>query len=390
VVTAYQSVNTKLSALQTAADDLSQLSTWRGVKPVSSSSAVTAAATANVTNPATGSFTFDVVNLARAQVSTARVASTGDVTSQDLIYVTTGDGDPVAVDISADKSAQGISNAINAAGLTLKSSVVKTSTGDSVLQLTSTRTGLDNAFTVDGVDFDLKTAIAAQDALLQVGGADEDGGYSVTSSSNTFTDLMAGVTLTATRVESGVTVDVASDISGIAAKFQAIIDAANSALSEVTTQTAYNAASGKGSTLTGDFMVRQISTAVLSAVSQGQADIGSLSSIGIQLDRSGKLTFDAKAFEAAYDADPSKIQTAGVAFADTFEALAKKQTSNITAAITGRKTLIDSMNDQIDSWDIRLSARQAALQKQYATLETSLSGLKSQSTWLSGQIASLG
>ena len=386
VVTAYQSVNTKISALKTAADSLGQLSTWRGVKPVASSTSVTATATAGSTNTATGSITFDVVALAKAQVSTARVASEGNVTGGATLTVTTGTGDPVAIDISADQSAQGISDAINAAGLSVKASVVKTGSGDSVLQFTGTKTGAENAFTVEGLDFDVKTAVAASDATLQVGGSSEEGGYSVTSSTNTFTGLMSGVTLTATKLETGVTVDVSADTSGIADKIKAMVDAANDLLTEVGKQTAFNAGTGKGSTLTGDFTVRQISQAVLSTVSQGQSDLGSLSKIGIELDRSGKLTFKKETFEAAYKADPGTIQTAGLSFAETVENLTIKQTADVTNAVTGRKSYIDSMNAQIDNWDIRLSARQEALTKQYASLETALSNLKSQSSYLSSQL----
>jgi flagellar hook-associated protein 2 len=58
----------------------------------------------------------------------------------------------------------------------------------------------------------------------------------------------------------------------------------------------------------------------------------------------------------------------------------------VTNAVTGRKSYIDSMNAQIDNWDIRLSARQEALTKQYASLETALSNLKSQSSYLSSQL----
>jgi flagellar hook-associated protein 2 len=386
VVTAYQSVNTKIASLKTAADSLGQLSTWRGVKPVSSSTAVTATATAGSTNTTTGSITFDVVSLARAQVSTARVPSEGAVTGGSTLTVTTGTGDPASVDISADQSAQGISDAINAAGLGVKASVVKTSSGDSVLQLTGTKTGAENAFTVEGLDFEVKTAVTAQDATVQVGGAEEEGGYTVTSSTNTFTGLMNGVTLTASKVETGVTVDVTTDTTGIADKIKAMVDAANDLLTEVGKQTAYNAGTGKASTLTGDFMVRQISQAVLSTVSQGQADLGSLSKMGVELDRSGKLTFKKDTFEAAYNADPGKLQTAGISFADTVENLTIKQTADVTNAVTGRKSFIDSMNAQIDNWDIRLSARQEALTKQYASLETALSNLRSQSSYLSSQL----
>ena len=395
-VTAYQSVNTKLAALKTAADDLSQLHTWRAVKPVSSSPAVTATAVSGTTNATAGSITFDVVALARAQVSTARVAAGAENSTSGITITIAGVDadeddvpDEVNIDISEDRTPNGIATAVNAAGIGVKASVVTTSTGESVLQFTSTQTGVAGGFTIGGLDFELKQAVPPQDALVQVGGADEDGGYSVTSSTNTFTGLMSGVSLTATKVESGVTIDATADTDGIADKIKAMVDAANSVLSEVGKQTAYDAASGKGSTLSGDFMVRQITQAVLSAVSQGHgtgADQVSLNKLGIQLERSGKLAFNKTDFESAYKLDPAKIQAAGIGVADTFEALAKKQTDNVTAAVTGRKSVIDSMNDQIDNWDIRLSARQVALTKQYASLETALSNLRSQSSYLSSQL----
>ncbi|GLY96859.1 flagellar filament capping protein FliD [Actinoplanes sp. NBRC 103695] len=386
VVTAYQSVNTKLAALKTAGNDLSQLSTWRSIKPASTSTAVTAAATPGVTSPQTGSLTFDVARLAKAQISTTRVDSGADITSSDTFTITIGTGDPVTIDLAGKRTAQDVSDAVNSAGIGVKSSVVKTSTGDSVLQFTSSKTGEANAFTIDGTDFALQTAVAAQDAMLQVGGADEDGGYSVTSSSNTFTNLMNGVTLTATKQEQNVTVDVGADISGMADKIKAMVDAANAVLSEVTKQTKYDATTKKGSALSADFMVRQISQNVLSAVSQGQTDIGSLSKLGVQLEKDGTLSFKKEAFEASYNADPDKFTDAGIAFGNTMEALAKKQTTNVTNAVTGRKSLIDSMNDQIDNWDVRLEQRRTTLTKQYAALETALSSLKSQSSYLSSQL----
>lgn len=388
-VTSYQSVNTKLAAMKTAADDLSQLSTWRSIKPTSSSASVTAAATPGVTSTQTGSLTFDVVQLAKAQVSTARVNADAPIADNDFISITVSDdpnAQPVQVNLNGNRTAQGVSDAINNAGLAVKASVVTTSTGESVLSLTAAKTGEANRFAVSGLNIGLKDAVPPQDALLQVGGAEEDGGYQVKSSSNTFTDLMKGVTLTASKVETGVSVEVTADTAGMADKVKAMVDAANAVISEVTKQTKYDATTKKGSALSGDFMVRQITQSVLSAVSQGQEDIGSLSKLGVQLEKDGTLSFKKEAFEASYAADPDKFQAAGIAMADTFEALAKKQTDNVTAAITGRKSIIDSMTDQIDNWDIRLEQRRTTLTKQYASLETALSNLKSQSSYLASQL----
>jgi flagellar hook-associated protein 2 len=420
VVASYQSVNSKLAALKAAGDDLGQLSTWRAIKPTSSSAAVTATAIGGL-DAVTGSITFDVKSLARIQSSTMRVGTTSTVTAAvpadpmdpssvatpaktvyedlnvpDTISISVGGGTPVDVDVHLDKSAKGIAAAINAAGVGVKASLVKISPTESVLQFNGTKTGVDNAFTVTGMESassdgnGLVTADAtkATDATIRVGDP-LNGGYDLTSNTNTFTGLMPGVTLTATKVEDGITVSSAPDVSGMAAKFQALVDAANASLTEVANQTAYDPATKIGSPLTGDFMVRQMGQSILSAVSQGQAGIGSLSKVGVQLDKSGKLTFDAEKFTAAYNADPDSIKAAGIAFGDTFEALATKQVANVTSSITGRNNLIGSMNEQIDNWDVRLAAKKLSLSKTYSDLETALGKLKNQSTWLSGQISSL-
>jgi flagellar hook-associated protein 2 len=447
VVTSYQAVNTKVSAMKTAADTLGQLSTWRAVRPTSSSTSVTATATGG-TDAVAGAVKFSVKALATAQSATMRVdtsteqdpAYPNDPTKTrgvqlnvpDKISITIGKvengavtGTPVEIDVSKDKSAKGIQAAINGAGLGVKATLVQVGSSQSVLQLNGTKTGAGNAFAVSGLEnaaadaYGLVPGTTAADALVEVGGGDASpGGYSLTSGTNTFTGLMAGVSLTVGKVEDDVTVTSVSDVSGIAAKFQALVDAANGALGEIKKQTAYDPETKKGSPLTGDFSVRQMTQQVLSAISQGlsyrkagapaapdpktatPADIaadqtnivnfGSLSKLGIALDSSGQLTFAADKFTAAYNADPTAIKEAGVAFADKFEALANTQNSNITSSITGRKNVIDSLNLQIDDWGVRLVARQEALQKQYSGLETALSKLKSQSTWLSGQIASLG
>ena len=449
IISSYQSVNTKVSALKTAADSLGQLSTWRAVKPTSSSTAVTAIATGG-TDAVAGAIKFSVKDLAKAQSSALRVSTATEqdpafpddptktravrLDVPDTITLTVGvddgfgniTGTPVEIDISQDKSAKGIQSKINAAGVGVKATLVKVSDTESVLQLNGTKTGADFAFSFAGLENaacdgngTTQTATAAN-SRIEVGGGDGvPGGYTLTGSTNTFTGLLAGVTLTASKVEDDITVSSTSDVAGMAAKFQALVDAANAALGEVRTQTAYDPNTKVGSPLTGDFSVRQMSQSILSTISQGLSfrdpaapaaltsptytaeeiaadeelhtvNFGSLSKLGVALDSTGQLTFDAGKFTAAYNADPDAIKNAGTAFADSFEALAGKQSTNLTSSITGRKNDIDSLSIQIENWDVRLVAKREALQKTYAGLETALSKLQSQSTWLSGQIASLG
>jgi flagellar hook-associated protein 2 len=422
-VASYQSVNAKVAALKSAGDTLGQLSTWRAIKATSSSSTVSASTSTNI-NAATGSLTFNVTSLASKQYTTMPVDTTpidtnGDgktdsttaLAVPDSITITkgsydtngqfTGSADAVSIDISGDKSAGGIAKAINAANCGVTAYVMTTGDNQGVLQMASSKTGASNGFQLSGLD---QSGLAqaspastyAKDAQLVVNGGGTDT-YTVSSSTNTFTNLMAGVTLTVSKEENGVTVDVANDTSSIADQFQAMVDAANAALQEISKQTAYDSSTKTGQPLTGDFSVREMSQKILSSISMGlsyddpastkdnplpKIKFGSLSKIGIQLDSTGQLTFNRAKFNDAYANDPTSI-------GDQVESMGDSMATNLTSIITGRNNEISGLNDQISDWDVRLAAKREALQKQYADLEVSLGKLKDQSNWLSGQLAGL-
>jgi flagellar hook-associated protein 2 len=61
----------------------------------------------------------------------------------------------------------------------------------------------------------------------------------------------------------------------------------------------------------------------------------------------------------------------------------------ITSAITNRDASVSRFTKSIEAWDDRLELRRSTLSRQYTALETALSGMQSQSSWLSSQIASL-
>ena len=63
--------------------------------------------------------------------------------------------------------------------------------------------------------------------------------------------------------------------------------------------------------------------------------------------------------------------------------------TNLTSLTQNHNTMLHSLNDQIDDWDVRLATRQQSLQRQYSNLEVVLGKLKDQSNWLASQIAGL-
>jgi flagellar hook-associated protein 2 len=388
---ALRAVNTKAAALQTEAGSLTKDLTWAAAKATSSSEAVVAAAT---NGAAAGSFTFDVTHLATAQISTVRVAGTGSVTTGTSVSLSIGGGAPTTIDVTADRTAQGVANAVNNKKLGVRAAVVTTSTGETVLQLTGAKTGIAQGFDLTGLtaDADMKKPVAASDALITVGEI-ANGGYVVSSASNTVTGLVSGVTLTVLKEQLGVTVTIVTDDKAIADKVQALVSAANSALSEITAQSQYNPTTKVAGPLQSDQGVRATKQRILGAVSSGSGTHGSLDPFGVELDSKGKLTFNRESFLKAYQADPVKARTALGELATTMETVAKRAadpaTGTLTVQIQSSDTSVRDLTSRIASWDVRLKARETALRRQFGNLEVALGKLRDQSNWLAGQISSL-
>jgi flagellar hook-associated protein 2 len=393
VLSAYQSVNTRLAALRTAAEAFTAPSaliptnpTWQSVKASSSSTAVVATASAGA---APGTFTFDVTGLAKAQVTTARVDPSSPITTGGGLDFMVG-STPTHVDVATD-TPQGVADAINGAKLGVTAAVLTTTQG-TVLQLTGA-TGTAHAFSVAGLSVGTSDIASAADAEITVGDPTTTG-YTVTSSTNTFSNVMPNVTLNVSQLATGVAVNVVSDTDAIADKMQTMVDAANAALSQIKSQTSYNAATKSGGPLMGNYTLRNIQSGALSAVGNGLAGYGDFKKFGVQLTRDGTLTFDRATFTTAYSADPAGVQGAvadGLAKQlDTVtKAATDPLTGSLTTAIQSGNNQVRDLNGQISHWTVRLSARQAAYQRQFTNLEVALGKMKNQSSWLSGQISGL-
>jgi len=214
----------------------------------------------------------------------------------------------------------------------------------------------------------------------------------VTSSTNTFTDVLPGTTFTVSKEETGVAVAASVTPESMADKVQAMITAANSALAEAARLSAYDANTKKGGPLLGESTIRSLASSTLGAVNaiEGQ---GSPGSAGIALDRNGQLTFDRGRFLELMNADPARAQAlaAGVAssLATVAQGASDSTTGSLTLAIQGRNSTVKDLNSRIEDWDDRLAMRKAALQRQFSAMETALSSLKNQSSWLAGQLNSL-
>jgi flagellar hook-associated protein 2 len=443
VVTAYQSINTRMSSIATAAKALNDPDTWGSMKATSSSDAAVVTA---LPGAAAGTMSFKVDQLAAAQQQTftgVSVSSITDATGSPVMSgtsfdVTLNDG-TVKQLTPTSKSLQSVIAAINGeTDVPYKASAVLIAPGQYTLQLTAKESGLAGAAKVDTagppVGLDLGPAsvtVNAADAKLTVDGP--IGAFEVSSGSNTFADVLPGVTVTATKVQApadaAVTVTMTPDAEGIAAKIQALVESANTALTEIAGQSKIKSGEIPAGALVGDSAMRKLTQDIIGAVSGGAAGIGmngttgSFNEVGIGVDRGGKLTFNKQAFLDTFEADPAKAQkyfdhyedTSGttkfdpgyddsVGLARKLETLALIATEGVAdpadpgkaregilqGLIQRRNDNIRGMNDQVSQWDTRLELRKVNLQKQFSSLEVAMGKMQQQSSWLASQLAGLG
>ena len=395
-VTALQKLNTALQALATAAKDMAvpTTGTWSTLKATSSNTGVGITATSAATP---GAFTVTVGQTALThQVAfTDAHAKTDVVTGATTSVVLKRSGEADLQVDTAGGTLEELAAAINAADAGVRATMVRTGSSGGVdqyrLLVESTATGASQDFELtDSTGAALlggSTVRAGRDASIDIGG------ITATSTSNTFADVVPGVTITFGASATGTAdLTVARDADGQSAAAKGFVDQLNAVLTQVSTLTS-NTPEARG-TLAGDSTLRRVASALQDAIYP--PDGTSMAKYGIQVDRYGKVTFDAKKFAESYAADPvatAAAFTGPTGFAARVEKVAEaasdKYDGTVTAAITTHTSTITRLNASIERWDDRLELRRQTLERQYTALETALSQLNSQSTWLTSQLDSL-
>ncbi|NYG58703.1 flagellar hook-associated protein 2 [Nocardioides daedukensis] len=391
-LTSLQSLNGTTASLATKAAALKDPSNWAPLKAKSSESSITVSAGSGAQQSAF-SLTVDQVATRHRMQSTAAGALDGVVvTGGTTINLTVG-GEVRELETD-DGTLAGVVRALNASGTGVTATTVKLDDGTHKLLVQSIETGVAEQFTLtnsDGTDvFPGAVVTAAQDAAIRIEG------NTVHSSTNTFTDVVPGLTISVSADSVGKTsqVSVENDGTAAASSVKALVDQLNSLVGTISSASSYSAATKTNGPLAGISSVRSLATDLQQSVYP--ASNTSMAPFGLQTDRYGKLVFDEAKFKEALAADPAAVAaafTGPTGFAARVEHVAKtasdSTTGTLTSAITGRNSSISTLQKGIEAWDARLELRRTSLERQYTALEVALSSMNSQSTWLAGQISTL-
>lgn len=410
---AYRAVNTRFSALQSAAQSLTDPTTWN-VTTASSNQSSVVASSDNTAVPGVLSFHVDRLATFHSQIGATQYASTSTAFGDTAVSVTVG-GVTSSISVTGNGAGTGVPSlsdavaAINASGKGLSATTVLVG-GKYQLQVSATTSGAAAAFSLTSAAGTFSNVTAGQDAQITVGTG--PGAYSTTSATNTFTGLMAGTTFTVGTAGIDATVSVNKDPNAVASKVQTMVDTANSLLDAITS---YTDPSKDTATLKGDTTLRGYANQILDAVS-GWVNSDSLANYGVEVTKDGHLSFTSSTFTKQLTSNPTGTQdmftkttmvnagpdgipgnaddvTQPVGVAQQLLTLMKGATDTTTGTLTTLATSEDSqakdLQSQISDWDLRLASIKDTYTAQFTAMTTALQTLQNQGSWLTGQINSL-
>ncbi|PPL15252.1 flagellar filament capping protein FliD [Microterricola pindariensis] len=320
-------------------------------------------------------------------------------------------------EITAESSSMfDVVSAINAADAgvqaTRVASGVDAGTGETLyrLQLTAKESGTAGAFTVyEGSAAGVTAGTSAQLTATTIRSAENAevtlwkgtaAAQTITSSSNTFTDLVPGISVAVTETSAKpITVTVARDDAAIGKVAETLIGKLNEIFDFIATKRTLTTTTGSdgkpvvtGGVFSSDSTVRDAEQKLITAAS-APIDGRSPSEFGISITKGGRIEFDAEKFAKSMAADPAGTQkvltTISTRLEEAARAASDKYDGQLTNKITGQTSLSKDITEQIANWDRRLELREATLKRTYSALEVQLSKLNAQSSWIGSQLAGL-
>src|SRR5882757_1005236 len=339
-LSAYGQVQSALSSFDTAVSALKLNSAFNAAQATVTGSGVSASVSGT---PARGSYAVTVSSIAQAQaaasspLAASTVVGTGTLTIQVGTYVAAGNtftattgSTPVSITIDASNDTlAGVAAAINGASAGVTASIVTDNAG-SRLVVSSSNTGTTNAFKMtvadaDGTNTNMTglsqiafdpTATAGAGKNLTQTQAAADASYSVnglslTSSSNSITTAISGLTLNLTQAPlSGSTlqsqITVGSDTASVTSSVNSFIQSYNSLVNLESSLTGYNASTNTASTLTGEAPMFELSSQLRSIIGSRLSGTSGgpswLADVGINFQSNGTLSLNSSKFTSALSA----------------------------------------------------------------------------------------
>jgi len=409
-ISAVGQLKSALSTFQSALDSLATPGAFQSLTASSSDSGVFSATAGTGAVP--GSYAITVSSLASAQqlLSNAFAGGSSAVVGTGTLAISLG-GSAFNISIDgSDDTVAGIAAAINSAsgnpGVT--AAVVNGSDG-AHLVLSSSLTGAANALQVSETDGggglsaltygsgntgNYRQQSTAADASFSVAGV------AYTSSSNTVSDALSGVTLDLgglTATGGSATLTVANDNDTVESNIQGFVSAYNALQSSLAALGSYDPSSGSAGPLQGNPLLgniqNQISHTLYSLV--GSSTYSSLASVGITAKSDGSLSVDPATLTNALSTNFSAVSqlfSGSHGIAAQLDSQISAQLAPGAAIDSTQLTLTTREKDlttRSDTLNAQMQALTASLTQQYSALNALLSSLQTTSSYLTQAFNSL-
>lgn len=392
-------LRTQTTSLVTSLNALAQVGSSKSMQISSNSSKLVAQVTGT---PAAGSYTIsDVTSLATtaAASSTSFFASTStQVAGSDHYLQLAVAGKTYDLNLSSSTdNLNGVVDAINSSGAGVTASII--STGDAAkpyyLSITAGETGtkaIELRTTKDDTGTNLLTQSSpGSEAKFKLNGVP------VERSSNTISDAISGVQFTLndkTATDETLTLTLSSGKAGLENALNGLVSAYNALSTSVTAQTGKN-----GGALAGDHIVNQLQGLMRQLGSFSGYDgsnLLTLSSLGIEFDSSGVMSFDSSAVENMSTAQLTAAlnlvgnsQTGISTFANSFSQLTDPISGSMTLQIASYDQTDQRLTSQISTMTDRVTDMENTLMSQLQAADSLLAMLESQKNMVDASIQSL-
>ncbi len=341
-----------------------------------------------------GSFAVTVNSMAVAEMERSQgYAATTDEVGEGTFSVTVA-GEQTDITVSAaneNNTLTGLVSAINNEVEGVSAFILND--GDAAnpyrLVIMSDETGAANTISVSdtlsgGTAPTFTQEVAAADAEIELAG-----GLTINSATNTFEDVLPGVTLDVAS-EGAADIAVIRDNEATVESIQSVVDAYNDVMSFIDDETGVDE-DGSTSLIAGESVLRTVESSLQSAVSglYESGDLRGMSSLGLSTEQDGSLSLDTDELESLLESSPEDVLEM-LAGADGLFASLTERIDIVVDSDNGSITLrTDSLDDQIEDFQDRIAAEEdrleiyeGALRQQFTNLEMAMAELQTMGNYL--------
>jgi flagellar hook-associated protein 2 len=396
---AVQDLNARLLTMKAAMEALDGASDFQARQAASSDTDFVTVSASGAADRGTYTVTDVVLAAGDQKRHTAGVASKTDPLASGTFAFTYAGGTEQQVTISGGETLQDLVGKINDLDAGVHAGIINDGTQD-YLVLTGDDTGAGKTMAItanttitgfEAVDFtDTETE---QDASFTIDG------LAVTGASNTFANVLEGVTIDLEQATSGesITLSITQDTDTVVQKVKDFVAAYNDVAAALEAHTKYDADTGQRTVLFGDSAVRGIQfklrDMLVSRVEGLSGTYTTLAELGITTDTAtGTLEVDDTKLKAAVDSDFEGIgklfyeDTAGgtTGYAAQLVSYLETVTDAATGMMPGKESAITAqikaLDRQIETTQRRVDLASERIRNQFVSLETLISELDSQTS----------